>query len=84
MVGPGKKPQKSMAQVMAEREQQARQNLQKRAEKIAKLVEDLACPQAKFLLLDPRNLRTFTEQHNIKPDELDHLKARLHQRAQQL
>lgn len=48
MSRPGKNPGKSMAAVMAERDAHAKQNLQKRAEKIAQLVEDLAGPQANF------------------------------------
>ena len=35
---PGKKPVKTMAQIMAERDRQARENIQKRAERISQAV----------------------------------------------
>ena len=80
---PGKKPEKSMAQVIAERDRQAQQNIQKRAEKLDRLVENIEAPNAMFLLQDKRNLHAFTEQHGIKITQLDLLKTKLQQRARQ-
>ena len=80
---PGKKPVKSMAQIMAERERQAQQNLEKRAGKIDRLVNSLDAPNAMLLLKDPRNLRQFAMTHNIRPEELQAIKAQLQKRAQE-
>ena len=72
-----------MAQIIAERDRQARENTQKRTDKINRLVESLEAPNAMYLLQDKQNLRAFTEQHGIKITELDHLKEKLRQKAKQ-